>query len=73
MQLVESIFECIIYFLIYFYQVYPTLLPVKAATEELPLKYNLMEEMYGRKWAKTPDKDLSSIDCTVGKASLFRC
>lgn len=73
MQVVESIFECIIYLLIEFYQVYPTLLPAEAATEELSHKYNLMEETYGRKWAKTPDKDLSSIDCTVGKASLFRC
>ncbi|XP_057367958.1 uncharacterized protein LOC130688956 isoform X2 [Daphnia carinata] len=39
-------------------------------TEELPIKYNLMEETFGRKWAKTPEEEYGSArDCTVEYAN----
>ncbi|XP_032788643.2 uncharacterized protein LOC116925994 isoform X2 [Daphnia magna] len=39
-------------------------------TEELPIKYNLMEESFGRKWAKRPEEEyISARDCTVEYAN----
>ena len=51
----------------------PTATPVNqqirtaVTTESPPTKYNLMEEIYGRKWSENPaDMYLSSVDCTIG-------
>ncbi|KAI9562622.1 hypothetical protein GHT06_010076 [Daphnia sinensis] len=67
--MVNSIYEACKSIAVGQQQVHPTHLPVQPPTEELPPKYNLMEETYGRKWAKTPDKYLSSINCTVEYAN----
>ncbi|XP_057367395.1 uncharacterized protein LOC130688432 [Daphnia carinata] len=66
--MVDSIYEACKSIAVAQQQVYATHLPVKAATE-LPHKHNLMEETYGRIWAKTPDKYLSSINCTIEYAN----
>jgi hypothetical protein len=53
----------------------PTATPVNQqirtaiTTESPPTKYNLMEEIYGRKWSENPaDMYLSSADCTIGNS-----
>ena len=35
------------------------------------IKYNLMEETYGKRWNKRPQMYFSSNDCTAGKLKLI--
>ena len=52
-------------------QVSPSIALHHGDSDELPPKYNLMEETYGKKWTKKLGDYLSSANCTVGNNRVY--